>query len=104
MVDEPGETEMESGEILVGHVTDPSWTSIMYLSTALVADIGGQLGHTAVVARELGLPCVADTKIATKALRTGDLCRIDGSAGTIEILERAGRHSVVKRTTPAEGD
>ncbi|HTK66747.1 MAG TPA: PEP-utilizing enzyme [Pseudonocardia sp.] len=90
VVTEPGETEMEPGEILVGHVTDPSWSSIMFLSSALVADIGGQLSHTAVVARELGIPCVVDTKIATKALNTGDLCRVDGSTGTIEILERAG--------------
>lgn len=89
VVTEPGETEMEPGEILVGHVTDPSWSSIMFLSCALVADIGGQLSHTAVVARELGIPCVVDTRIATMALRTGDLCRIDGSTGTIEILQRA---------------
>jgi pyruvate,water dikinase len=89
VVTEPGETDMEPGEILVGHVTDPSWSSIMFLSAGLVADIGGQLSHTAVVARELGIPCVVDTTIATTALRTGDLCRVDGSAGTVEVLERA---------------
>ena len=76
-------------EILVGHTTDPSWASLMFLSSGLIADIGGTLSHTAVVARELGLPCVVNTKVATRALRTGDLVRLDGSAGVIEVLERA---------------
>jgi pyruvate,water dikinase len=94
VVSEPGETEMEDHEILVGHVTDPSWTSVMFLSAALVTDVGAQFSHTAVVARELGIPCVVDTQIATKVLRTGDLCRVDGTKGTIEILERATRSSL----------
>jgi hypothetical protein len=72
-------------------VTDPSWGSLMFLSAGLVADIGGTLSHTAVVARELGLPCVVNTKIATATLRTGDMIRLDGSRGRIEILTRTQR-------------
>jgi phosphohistidine swiveling domain-containing protein len=89
VVTDPGETEVEPGEIVVGHTTDPSWVSVMFLSSALVMDIGGQLSHAAVVARELGVPCVADTKIATSALHTGDICRVDGSTGRVDILKRA---------------
>jgi phosphohistidine swiveling domain-containing protein len=86
---DPMDAEIGEGEILVGHATDPSWASLMFLSSGLVADIGGTLSHTAVVARELGVPCVVNTKIATRALRTGDQIRLDGNAGRIEILSRA---------------
>jgi pyruvate,water dikinase len=54
-----------------------------------VVDIGGLLSHAAVVARELGIPCVMNTGNGTRTLKNGDLCRVDGAAGTIEILERA---------------
>jgi pyruvate,water dikinase len=53
-----------------------------------VVDIGGLLSHAAVVARELGIPCVMGTQHGTRVLRTGDTCRLDGSAGTVEVLER----------------
>jgi phosphoenolpyruvate synthase/pyruvate phosphate dikinase len=47
------------------------------------------LSHAAVVARELGLPCVVNTRVGTRVLRDGDLVRVDGTAGTVEILRRA---------------
>jgi pyruvate,water dikinase len=62
----------------------------MFVSAGLVADIGGMLSHTAVVARELGIPCVTNTISASKTIRTGDLIRVDGGAGTVTILARAG--------------
>jgi pyruvate,water dikinase len=77
------------GDILVAHTTDPSWASIMFLAKALVVDIGGLLSHAAVVGRELGIPCVMGTGTGTRALRTGDVCRVDGSAGTVHVLKRA---------------
>jgi pyruvate,water dikinase len=89
VVADPADAEMEPGDILVGHTTDPSWASVMFVASALVVDIGGQLSHAAVVAREIGVACVMNTQIGTRVLKTGDLCRIDGSAGTVEILERA---------------
>ncbi|MFF2847651.1 PEP/pyruvate-binding domain-containing protein [Streptomyces sp. NPDC058001] len=86
---DPGDAHVEEGEILFARDTDPAWASLMFLSSALVADIGGVMSHTAVVARELGIPCVVNTKVATRHVRTGDRVRIDGAAGTVEILERA---------------
>ena len=86
VVEDPAETGMETGDILVTHTTDPSWASIMYLAGALVVDVGGQLSHAAVVARELGVPCVMNTRVGTQTLRTGDRVRVDGGAGTVEIL------------------
>jgi phosphohistidine swiveling domain-containing protein len=87
VVTDPGFAEVEPDEILVSPTTDPSWASIMFISAALVVDIGGALSHAAVVARELGIPCVVNTGVGTKAIRTGDLVRVDGEAGTVEILE-----------------
>jgi pyruvate,water dikinase len=89
VVTDPADAHIEEGEILVAHDTDPGWASMMFLSCGLVADIGGIMSHTAVVARELGIPCIVNTKHASKSLKTGDKIMIDGASGTIEILERA---------------
>ena len=89
VVTDPSFADVEDGEILVTPTTDPSWASIMFLSAALVVDIGGALSHAAVVARELGIPCVVNTRNGSRALRTGDRVRVDGKAGTVEVLERA---------------
>jgi pyruvate,water dikinase len=86
VVTDPGFADVEPGEVLVAPTTDPSWASIMFVSTALVVDIGGALSHAAVVARELGVPCVVNTRSGTKALRTGDRVRVDGGKGTVEVL------------------
>jgi phosphohistidine swiveling domain-containing protein len=85
---EPSQARVEPGEILFARDTDPAWASLMFLSSALVADIGGVMSHTAVVARELGIPCVVNTKVATRHIRTGDRVRVDGGAGTVELLAR----------------
>jgi pyruvate,water dikinase len=90
VVHDPDFADVEPGEVLVAPTTDPSWASIMFVSAALVVDIGSVLSHAAVVARELGLPCVVNTRVGTRVLRDGDLVRVDGAAGTVEILRRAG--------------
>jgi len=86
VVESPADAEMEPGDILVAHTTDSSWASVMFLAGALVVDIGGQISHAAVIARELGVPCVMNTGVGTRTLRTGDRVRVDGSAGTVELL------------------
>ena len=80
--------DVEPDEVLVAPTTDPSWSSIMFISAALVVDIGGPLSHAAVVARELGVPCVVNTRSGTRELHTGDRVRVDGDSGTVAILER----------------
>jgi pyruvate,water dikinase len=89
VVEDPSFAEVEPGEVLVAPTTDPSWASVMFVSAALVVDIGGPLSHAAVVARELSVPCVVNTRTGSRVLRTGDLVRVDGAAGTVEVLERA---------------
>jgi pyruvate,water dikinase len=88
VVTDPSFAEVEPDEILVAPVTDPSWSSIMFISAALVVDIGGALSHAAVVARELDIPCVVGTQNGSQALRTGDRVRVDGDAGIVELLAR----------------
>jgi len=75
-----------SGEILVCHSTDPSWIGLFQLSAALVIDVGGPMSHGAIVARELGVPCVINTRTGTRRIRSGERLRVDGAAGTVERI------------------
>jgi phosphohistidine swiveling domain-containing protein len=89
-IDSPEEEEMlQKGEILVTKTTNIGWTPLFTRIAAVVTDIGAPLSHAAIVARELGIPAVVGCGNATTILRTGDLVRIDGGRGVIEILERA---------------
>ena len=54
-----------------------------------MTDVGAPLSHAAIVARELGIPAVVGCGDATVRLRSGDRVRVDGGAGTVEILDRA---------------
>lgn len=87
---------LDGGEVLVAHTTDPSWAPAMYLASALVVDIGGLMSHAAIVARELGVPCVMGTGNGTTALRSGDTVRVDGKSGTVEVLSR--KQSTIEET------
>lgn len=93
---DPSDDDLEDGEILVCRTTDPGWASYFFIAAGVVIDIGGPLSHGAIVARELGLPCVINAKNATRQLHTGDRVRIDGTTGEVEILARAN----VQETTP----
>jgi len=88
VVRDPTTADVGEGEILVAPATDPSWASIMFLASALVVDIGGALSHAAIVARELGIPCVMNTGVGTSLIKSGDLCKVDGSTGVVTILSR----------------
>jgi pyruvate,water dikinase len=77
------ETTLEPGEILVCATTNPAWITLFLVAGALVIDVGGPLSHGAIAARELGIPCVINTRHGTTRLRTGDLVVVDGDAGTV---------------------
>ena len=82
--------DFEDGEVLVATVTDTAWTPLFLAAAAVVTDIGGVLSHATVVARDLGIPAVVNTKVGTRSIRTGDLVEVDGGAGTVHIIERSG--------------
>lgn len=79
----------DEGEILVCRTTDPSWASVMVVAAAMVIDIGGPISHGAIVARELGVPCVIGTKHGTEVIQDGDRVRVDGTSGEVVVLKRA---------------
>jgi pyruvate,water dikinase len=86
VVVDPAVDTLEAGDVLVCRTTDPSWATLMYLAGALVIDIGGPISHGAIVARELGVPCVINTKVAVDSLVNGQRVRVDGGAGTVTPL------------------
>jgi pyruvate,water dikinase len=81
---------LDAGEILVCPFTDPGWTPLLVVAAGAVLDVGGSMSHGAIIARELGIPCVLGTGTGTRAIRDGDRIRVDGDAGVVEVLERAG--------------
>ncbi len=78
--------EVAEGDILVCQMTNPAWVVLFTKIAALVTDTGGTTSHPAVLAREFGIPAVIGTSVATHRIATGDRVRVDGSAGTVEIL------------------
>ncbi len=75
------------GEILVTSQTNIGWTLIFPKAKAIITDIGAPLSHAAIVARELSIPAVVNCGDATTRLHTGDRVCVDGTRGTVEILE-----------------
>jgi len=86
---DPVTTELDEGDILVCETTDPSWVALFLVAGAVVTDYGGMLSHGPIVARELGIPCVCGTEVGSRRIRDGQLIRVDGDAGLVEILEPA---------------
>jgi phosphoenolpyruvate synthase/pyruvate phosphate dikinase len=77
---------LEPGEILVTPITDIGWTPYFNFIGGLVTDLGSSVSHGAVIAREYGLPCVVNTRQATRFLQTGNRVRLDGDTGTVTLL------------------
>ena len=71
---------LEKGEILVAPMTNPDWLPTIRRAAALVTDTGGMTCHAAIVARELGVPCVVGTRTATRDLHDGTVVTVDGGA------------------------
>jgi phosphohistidine swiveling domain-containing protein len=87
-IDSPEEgDQIQPGEILVTVTTNVGWTPLFPRAAAVVTDIGAQLSHAAIVARELGIPAVVGCGDATMRLKTGDRVVVDGGQGVVEILE-----------------
>jgi len=87
---EPYEKPLEQGEILVTRFTEPSWTPIFINAAGVVMEVGGPLQHGAIIAREYGIPCISGLDNATTLIKDGDLIEIDGSAGTIQLVQDEG--------------
>jgi pyruvate,water dikinase len=93
---------LEPGEVLVAPMTTPDWVSVIRRASALVTDEGGLTCHAAIVARELGVPCVVGTGKATSVLRDGERITVDGSTGIVSRGEELARGASVP--SPVAGE
>jgi pyruvate, water dikinase len=73
--------QFKKGEVLVTDMTNPDWEPIMKIASAIVTDSGGRTCHAAIVARELGIPALVGSAVATKNIKTGDKITVDCSSG-----------------------
>ncbi|WP_405752092.1 phosphoenolpyruvate synthase [Streptomyces sp. NBC_01411] len=80
------EADLEEGDILVTTFTDPSWSPLFVAVAGLVTEVGGQMTHGAVIAREYGLPAVVGVDQATRLIRDGQRIRVHGTDGYVELL------------------
>jgi phosphoenolpyruvate synthase/pyruvate phosphate dikinase len=72
--------------VLVRRAADPSWASLGPLAAAAVTDVGSAMSHAAIVCRELGVPCVANTRTGIRQLREGMHGRVDGLVAMVEVV------------------
>lgn len=77
---------MDQGDILVAPMTSPDFIVAMKKASAIITDEGGMTSHAAIVSRELGIPCIVQTRIATKVLKDGDIVEIDAEKGVVRKL------------------
>ncbi|MBI2445307.1 hypothetical protein HYV43_02865 [Candidatus Micrarchaeota archaeon] len=78
--------KMKKGDIMVAIATDPDVVPGMKIAAAIVTEQGGVTSHAAIVSRELGVPCIIGTKIATKWLKDGDRVEVDATKGIVRKL------------------
>jgi len=79
--------KIKEGEILISIATNPDLVPAMKKASAIVTDVGGITSHAAIVARELKIPCVIGTSVATKIIKDGDMIEVDAEKGVVKILK-----------------
>jgi len=80
-------TDLGENAIVVVPYTDAGWAPLLLGATAIISEVGGQLSHGAIIAREYKIPAVMNISEATTRLRDGQKVRVDGYHGTVELLE-----------------
>ena len=85
---EDPEDPFRQGQILMAKRTDPGWTILFPMAEAIIIERGSVLSHSAVIAREMGIPLVVGVRGLTDQVHDGDKVRVDGINGTIEVIER----------------
>ncbi len=79
-------SRMKQGAILVAPATDPAWTPLFTLASGIIVEIGGIGSHASTVAREYGLPALANVRNATRLLQDGMRVHLDATNGVLDIL------------------
>lgn len=79
-------SKIKKGDILVSVMTRPEMMPVMKKAAAIITDEGGITCHAAIVSRELKIPCIVGTQIATSSLKDGDLVEVNGATGVIKLI------------------
>ena len=96
--------KVKKGHILVTTMTSPDFVPAMRRAGAIVTNEGGQTSHAAIVSRELGIPCVVGTQIATKKIKTGDMVTVDGATGQVwfKVISPIQKPTTSSTSTPTK--
>ena len=78
--------KFKEGDILVATMTRPDFLPLMIKAGAFVTDDGGVCSHAAIIAREMGKPCIIGTRNATTILKDGDIVTVDADNGTVTVV------------------
>src|SRR5262249_12324461 len=91
-------TDLEDGEVMVCEMTLPPWVPVFSVAGAIVTDTGGVLCHTAIVAREFGVPAVVGTDTGTTAIQTGQTVAVHGPRGLVSLDGRTAAEAETPHT------
>jgi phosphoenolpyruvate synthase/pyruvate phosphate dikinase len=87
ILDPTNYNDFKDGDILVTSMTRPDFVPIMKKAGAVITNEGGITCHAAIISRELNIPCIIGTKIATKVLKDGDMVEVDADNGIVKIIK-----------------
>ncbi|MEM6628035.1 MAG: PEP/pyruvate-binding domain-containing protein [Bacteroidota bacterium] len=85
VVQSPQETRNAEGKIVVCECTDPGWITLFATCSGLIVQRGSLLSHSAIVSREMGIPCIVSVPNVLQQLASGDWVKMDGSTGEIHL-------------------
>jgi rifampicin phosphotransferase len=87
LLESPHADQLQPGEILVAKQTDPGWVTVFPLAAGILVERGSALSHSAIVARELGIPTIVGIPGLTEAVRGAAEIEMDGASGTVRLVE-----------------
>ena len=89
MITDVNDTGDVKDKILITKMTDPGWVFLLTQAKGVISEKGSLLSHTAIISREIGIPSIVGVKDLMLTVQTGDLIRMNGDKGKIEILKRS---------------
>jgi pyruvate,water dikinase len=85
VIDDPNSQQLMDGEIMIAKRTDPGWITVIAQARGIVVEYGSLLSHTAIVARELGIPTIVSVSNVTTSVKSGDWLEINGATGEVRV-------------------
>jgi len=90
--------KFKPGQVLVTDMTDPDWEPIMKIASAIVTDKGGRTCHAAIISREMGIPCIVGSNIASKVLKSGKKVTVSCAEGEVGNVYEGILEFKIKKT------